>query len=171
MTDLYAPPDVSEAYEAWGANCGPCALAAILRKLVMSVRDLFDGFEARRYVNPTHMLAAIKAAGKRATTTPCHDWREGEKHRRGRQLPAYGLAFLQFSGGWWDTKPETVQYRFTHWVGCADPRPGIVMIYDLNAGEWVPREQWLVDLFPNLLAYNKCTGAWVRTAYEIEVNP
>lgn len=39
MTMLYTPPDVDEASEAWGANCGPCALAAVLGRPVAAIRD------------------------------------------------------------------------------------------------------------------------------------
>ncbi len=39
MIALFTPPDVDAAYDAWGATCGPCALAAALGVPVEAVRD------------------------------------------------------------------------------------------------------------------------------------
>ncbi len=44
---LYHPPDVEAAHAVYGANCGPCALAAVLQRPVMAMRPLLDGFEQR----------------------------------------------------------------------------------------------------------------------------
>lgn len=36
---LYTPSDVDQAADAWGANCGPCALAAVFERPVMEMFD------------------------------------------------------------------------------------------------------------------------------------
>jgi hypothetical protein len=40
---VHYPPDIDEAYEAFGANCGPCSLAALLHMPVMEVGPISPG--------------------------------------------------------------------------------------------------------------------------------
>jgi hypothetical protein len=158
---LFVPPDVDQANADWGANCGPCALAAYMGVPVADVRDLFCDFETRRYCNPTQMIAAIEKAGMRARTTAPRGMRAG------RVLPDHGMAFLQFSGGWWDEKPIGVQYRKTHWIAC-HKLAGTMWIYDCNHPEaWLTPDDWKAILLPIFCERNRCKGAWVRSAYEI----
>jgi hypothetical protein len=157
---LYAPGDVPEAYDSWNATCGPAALAAVLRRPLAATRALLPGY--RGFTTPTLMRKAVELAGGGTKPTPC-----AGQGRRGKRLPEYGLAFLQFSGGWWEGNPEKVQYKFTHWLGAATRPGGRPLVYDINAGAWLPAAAWKADVLPSLLADNKGKGAWVRAAYEV----
>ncbi len=41
------PSDIEEAHELWGANCGPCSLAAVLDLSVSDVRGLLINVQYR----------------------------------------------------------------------------------------------------------------------------
>lgn len=162
---LYKPPDILEAHNAWGANCGPCTLAAIIQRPVMQVRDLFPDFSNRRYVNPTHMKEALRLAGVRFSN------RFGADKR-----PRYGLAFIQWRGPW-DERSVAEQYRHTHWIGVAagvhtPTGKNLEVVYDVNAGHWVSRADW-EDVDKGVAAWivkhtKGATGAWfIRTGIEV----
>jgi hypothetical protein len=59
MTDTFAvsftEADAHRAYDEWGANCGPGALAAIAGLTLDKVRALMGDFETKGYTNPTLM--------------------------------------------------------------------------------------------------------------------
>lgn len=116
------PSDIEEANELWGANCGPCSLAAILNLPVNKVRKLLDGFEARHYANPTHLKAALDRAGVKYKAI-------------GPSLPRYGLAFIQWGGH--QAKPVKVQYRFTHWIAISGD-----IVFEANAPHLTTFESW-----------------------------
>lgn len=120
---LYVPPDIDASSEAWGANCGPCSLAALLGKPVSEVRALFVDFDRKRYVNPTQMKAALALATAKFTAI-------------GPRWPGRGLVFVQFRGSW-DSQSVFVQYRHTHWITVNGPA-----VFDVNAGHWVSRSDW-----------------------------
>lgn len=157
--DLYCPPDVDESHAVWGANCGPCALAAILGRSVMSVRPLFADFARHRYVNPTHMKAALDAAGVRWCSTP-------SAYLNGNTLATNGLSFIQLDGPWCQPGvPVTVAYRATHWVGSVAGG-----VYDANAREWLSRAEWEEDVMSLVVEeHPKATGWWVRSGIEVLV--
>ncbi len=124
------PSDIEEAHELWGANCGPCSLAAVLDLSVNDVRGLLDGFELRRYTNPTQLKAALDRAGV--------------KYRPiGPNLPHYGLVFVQWGGH--ESKPINVQYRFTHWIGIAGD-----VVFEVNAPHLTTFESWK-DIMPRAI--------------------
>lgn len=159
--ELFDPPDALEAHDAWGANCGPCALAAVLGIPVADVRRLFDGFDSRRYVNPTHMQAALTAAG--AT------WNRGPKSC----LPDYGLAFLQLTGPWEAPGvPVAAAYRHTHWIGSAllpwtDPPQ--IRVYDVNDDGWCPLAHWKANVMPLVVRANRRATGWrIRSTIEVQ---
>ena len=152
---FYAPTDVDAAYDAWGANCGPCALAAILGREVEAVRPFLNGFDKRRYMNPTHMKQSLAAAGCHVTTI-------------GMTTPTHGLAFIQWHGPWTEPgKPIAAAYRHTHWIACAEGQ-----IYDVNADAlWVPALTW-VKAMPVLIReeVKGASGEWyVRSGLEVQV--
>jgi hypothetical protein len=159
--DLYGPPDVAEAYDAWRATCGPAAMAALLGKPVMAVRECFPGFKG--YCNPTVMQAALDAAGvKWHATTLQYYW------------PVNGLAFVQFEGSWLQPGvPVGAAYRRTHWVSVRSRNicTGTKLppaVYDVNAGKWLTRPEWESEVLPQLLAAHKgATGFHVRKGIEV----
>lgn len=60
MADLYMPKDIDAASDAWGANCGPAALAAALGVDVGQVRGFVsDGDVFPGYMTVTKMVVAL----------------------------------------------------------------------------------------------------------------
>lgn len=149
ITDLYYPDDMESAYNEWGANCGPCSLAAVLGEPLSEVRGLFDKFDKLRYCNPTHMQDALaKTAAK---------YRTGLKVR-----PKRGLVFVQWGG--FETAPIAVQYRHTHWIAV----DGIV-VFEVNAPHLVSWTNW-EEIMPPAMAeeYKRANGTYfIRTAIEV----
>lgn len=142
--DLYHPTDAEAAHESWGANCGPVALAAILKRPVAHVRPLLDGFEQRLYMNPTHLRQALLRAGAHVNVRfPVEDI-------------TYGLLFLQWTGPWCQPGvPITAAYRYTHTIGAAVVQKHGMLFYDVNAwydqetrGAWVPKDCWEREIKP-----------------------
>ena len=164
-TILIAPAGLQEAIAEWNANCGPAALAATLGVSMAAVRDFFPRFPAKPWCNPTHMVEAIRLAGRKYALTPyCH------RIGRGRACPAHGVAFLQFSSPEIDAMPVLAQYKKTHWVATFNEhgydRPSV--IYDINAGGWVSANDWHAHLWPRFQEATGATTFWCRSAYEID---
>ena len=150
-SQLYVPPDVDEAYELWGANCGPGALAAIAGRPLSAVRALFPHYPRTAYANPTHLKAALTAAGLSWGLT-------------GTRMPSRGLAFLQIGGPWCAPGvPIGAAYRKTHWVAVDRG-----LVYDANAPEWLTPADWEADIMARILAqYPQADGWSVRTGIEV----
>jgi hypothetical protein len=160
---LYHPRDVQSAYENFGANCGPCALAAALRVPVARVRRLFPDFAQKPWVNPSVMWTAIALAGRKA-------------RKCGQEWPSYGLAFIQWDGPWTNRGvPPTVAYRYTHWVAVAETCDYGRMLYDVNAsttedaaGGWVPFSWWRDEVAPAIIAsIPRAINWWIRWSCEV----
>jgi hypothetical protein len=160
--DLYAPSDVEEAHKNFGANCGPCALAAILGVLVRRVRRVFPEFDRKPWVTPSTMWTAIRLAGHTAI-------------KRGSQWPTYGLAVIQWHGPWIEPGgPGRAAYRYTHWVAVAETVEYGRMVYDVNVrrewdqgpesdqrGAWVPLTWWDEEIAPRIMAsIPRASGDW-----------
>lgn len=116
------PSDCEQAYDVFGANCGPASIAAILNRNVMDIRSYLDGFEQRKYMNPTHVKATLDKM------------RIGYKVL-GTQMPINGLVFIQWGGH--ENKPITAQYRFTHWIAIE-----YGTVFEVNAPQIVTWQQW-----------------------------
>ena len=160
--------DQERAYDEWGCNCGPAALAAIMGLSLDQVRPHMGDFETKRYTNPTLMFAALDSVGAR--------WRN-----LGRRCdwPVYGLCRIQWEGPW--TKPGVpirARYRHTHWIAVQHPlHSPTVGIFDVNAlangSGWTDEKSWRDNLVPWLL--NECVpranGKWhVTHSIEIEIS-
>lgn len=159
--------DAQRAYDEWGANCGPGALAAIMHMTLDEVRPHLIGFDAKRYTNPTMMNDALRSIGR--------SW-----HRIGADWPDYGLVRVQWEGPW--TKPcvpMRARYRHTHWVGAAlrgRAIPDDVGVFDINCiangSGWTAFRYWEGNLVPWLLeeCVPRASGRWYIT-HAIEVRP
>lgn len=159
---LYNPTDCHTAYFGWGANCGPMSLAALLSREVNDVRDLFTDFIRLKYTNPTQMEKALQKVGATKTNTPSRG-----VGVVGCQLPNFGLAFLQWTGGWWDSKPIAVQYRHTHWIA-SQKVDCVHWVYDCNSEiGWITRQEWLESMLPRFKDELKCKGCYIRTGFEV----
>ena len=152
---LYNPTDIEDAYDAWKANCGPAALAAVLGFEVMDLRDEFPRYPARPWTNPTHMREALDRLEVRH--------RPANKTVRGG-WPMYGLAFVQVDGPWCDSETTVLAaYRHTHWVGVSDKT-----VFDINRGVWMPGGLWKTEVMPEIVAATQdATGFWLRTGIEV----
>ena len=146
-------PDLEAAAAAWGANCGPMSLAAVLGlPTVEAARPLVQPF--RGFMTPTDMRAAL-ANASRAQLVQSHCLRP-EATQRTDPWPASGLGLvrIQWVGSWLDHGVDPrAAYRYTHWVGARrglpkdDERGGgydddAVFIYDCNANAWLPLDVW-----------------------------
>lgn len=159
--------DADHAYETWGANCGPGALAAIMGLTLDEVRPHMGDFESKRYTNPTMMFAALKSVGA--------DWRRIDQDHPPGYWPRYGLARIQWEGPW--TKPGVpmrVRYGYTHWVGSVtvNGHAGVFDINCLNNGSgWVSSSEWRDTVVPAIVAqYPRADGRW-HVTHSIEVVP
>lgn len=165
--------DLERANAAWGANCGPAALAAICGLTLDEVRVHFPTF--RGWTNVPMMLAAIDRLGcERRSWTPTRDG-------RGIDWPRCGLALVQFEGPWTEPNPARERWlkieraKRTHWIGVArcgtdDFRVWDVNAVDVEADGWLSLESWSRIVVPALAASHKrATGGWHIT-HAIEVS-
>lgn len=158
--------EAQAAFDTWGCNCGPGAIAGVLGMKLDQVRPHLEEFEARRYTNPTMMWRILR------------NLQVSYYLRRDREWPVFGLARIQWEGPWTEPGvPMAARYRHTHWVGsCQHPRRG-QGIFDINCmsvGGWVPLREWSADLVPWLLAETtpRATGKWhITHAVEITEHP
>lgn len=155
--------DAHAASDEWGANCGPGALAAILGSDLSQVRSLLEGFDAKRYTNPTMMFAALDKSGR--------GWK---RLSIGAQLPTWGLLRIQWHGPWTaPTAPKRWAYRHTHWIGVSLEN-GERYAFDINCicvGGWVPWQEWSDRVAPWLIreCVKRGDGQWsVTHAVEVQ---
>ncbi len=151
------------AYDAWGCNCGPGAIAAIMNMRLDKVRPLLGDFERKRYTNPTLMWEILDRCGR--------PWR-----KVGKRWPTFGLARIQWEGPW--TAPGVnpkAAYRHTHWVASwIHPERGHG-IFDINmtgnGSGWGSFADWERDIVPAIAAsIPRASGKWHIT-HGVEVDP
>lgn len=170
----FTPEQANRAVEAWGANCGPGALAAIFNMTLDEVRPHLGDFESKGYTNPTLMFAALDSLG--IAKWNC---RMASKVLGPVGWPKHGLARIQWEGPW--TRPGVparVAYRHTHWVAARRYEPTDSMaIFDINAigmGGWIAEKIWSDSLVPWLLKHcePKADGKWhITHSLEIGLPP
>lgn len=143
-----------EANREWGANCGPGALAAILKMSMDDLRPHMGDFEKKHYTNPKLMfqiLDRLKVNWRRKTT-----------------LVSYGLVRIRWEG-------EGTSLRDTHWIGVNAKHPTIG-IFDINAlgndTGWCSFDDWRNIVAPHIIkeCVPKGNGKWhITHAIEIEL--
>lgn len=167
----FTEQDAWEAAEAWGFNCGPAAVCAIVGLTPAELRPQLVDFEAKRYTNPTLMWKIIERLKVRyrirslADNVPVLPW------------PRFGLARIQWEGPWTEPGvPIRARYRQTHWVGVNASNPENIGIWDINAmmngTGWVSLADWESIVVPFILkeCQPRANGKWYLThAVEIEV--
>lgn len=143
--------DWREAWEEWGCNCGPGALAGLLGLTLDEVRVALEGFEAVGHTKETLMRTGLSRLG-------CL-W---EEHHV--TWPDCGLVRVVWNGPWDQTGDPWESLRHSHWVASRH-HEGRVWVFDINAmsvGGWVTLEEWDRDVVPWLLkaCEPEATGGW-----------
>ena len=172
MWPQFTLADVERANAAWGANCGPTALAAICGLTLDEVRPHMGDFESKRYTNPTLMFAALRSTGR--------PWRRVGIHLietlgLASAWPRWGLCRIQWEGPWTQPGvPAAARYRNTHWVGAAYHVERGMGVWDVNAlangTGWVAMADWEHVVVPSILeTYPRASGGWHIT-HAIEVD-
>ena len=133
------------AYEVWGANCGPGAIAAIMGMRLDDVRGHIPEFDKKRYTSPTMMYAALKSIGR--------PWRKA-----GKVWPNFGLVRIQWEGPWTEPGvPAKVAYWHTHWIASWFTVERGHGVFDINACAndtgWITRKQWETILAPYIISH------------------
>lgn len=153
LTDALRPrfsaEDADLAYDEWGANCGPGAIAAVLGLTLNDVRPHMGDFERKHYTNPTLMWASLRSLGARFS------YRGGDLGQV--NWPAFGLARIQWHGPWMkEGVPARARYRHTHWVGACRRAPDEIGIFDINAigngSGWCHLSDWTSTIVPWIIA-------------------
>lgn len=157
----FTADDAQAAYDEWGCNCGPAALAFALQRPLSDVRYAIPDFDAKRYTNPTMMQKALwhfRIIPKAVTPASANNMFFA--------VPA--LIRIQWTGPW--TQPGVNAkwgYRMTHWVttfiDSSDPTAKVPMVFDVNGGIRNLLE-WQRDIVPTLTAlYPRADGKWFPT--------
>ncbi len=172
----FTQKEAESAFDTWGFNCGPAAVAAICGLSLDELRPYLGDFEQKRYTNPTLMRQILKNVGASIIEFGRLNWRF-EMQRTGRApWPGYGLARVQWEGPWTvPGVPIAARYRQTHWVGACSLNPDDVGIWDVNCmnngSGWVSLEEWTSILVPWLLkeCHPRASGKWHLT-HVIEID-
>lgn len=157
----FTAEDSDRAFDEWGANCGPGALAAIMGMTLDEVRPHMGGFENKRYTNPTLMNQALRSIGR--------PWK-----KIGAGWPSYGLVRIQWEGRWTNPGvPTRVRYRYTHWVGASTFGDEAIAVFDINSMSngtgWCSLDDWSRIIVPFLVQqYSGASGGWHIT-HSVEV--
>ena len=160
--------DAERAYDEWGANCGPGAVAAIMGMTLDEVRPIMEaeGFASKHYTNPSMMNAVLRRTGRA--------WR-----KIGAAWPDYGLVRVQWEGPWThEGVPMRARYRYTHWIGAVrrtGPTHDEYGVFDINCINngtgWCSYDDWKDTVVPYILKqYPRASGAWHLT-HAIEIQP
>ncbi len=156
----FTEAECREAFEQWGANCGPTALAFALQIPLAQVRGTIPGFEEKRYTSPTMMILAVSNLHRRVEVAePIPGVKRLDPHR----WQNLSLVRVQWTGPW--TKPgmnPKWAYNYTHWI--ATWMSGDVpMIFDINGGI-LTFEEWKAEIVPALTAATpRADGGWFPT--------
>lgn len=159
LTYTFTEADSQRAYEEWGANCGPNALAFALQVPLESVRGAIPDFEAKRYTNPTMMKAAL--ANLDRTFSPYGF----PRLVAGMFTTVPSLTRIQWCGPWTTegANPKWA-YRQTHWIATwRESQESPPMVFDVNGGisEFY---SWKDEIVPELTAsVPRANGDWFPT--------
>jgi hypothetical protein len=172
LTYPFTQEDFQQAYEEWGANCGPSALAFVLKLPIAAVRHRIPSFEERRYTSPTMMAVALRNLGREY----CEVLKQGPAVRLSdRDLSRVmfanqtALVRVQWSGPW--TNPGVNPrwaYGHTHWIATwlditsRNHSTRTRMVFDCNGGIR-SYENWQREIVPVLTKYPRANGDWFPT--------
>lgn len=129
LPDLrFTADDADTAWDEWGANCGPGAIAAVCGLSLAELRPHLPYFEKKGYTNPTLMwwrvLDELAASWVGLT-------------RAGEQWPQLGVVRVQWHRPWMAPGlPARARYSHTHWIACCDAVRSRA-IFDITPCAWV----------------------------------
>lgn len=162
----FTEAEANRAFDEWGCNCGPTALAFVARVGLDVVRSAIPGFDEKRYTSPTMMKAALGGLAVGFVTIGCAP--------RGDESPVsvllrlldrqISLIRVQWTGPW--TQPgmnPRWAYNFTHWIaGWYDGAS--YRVFDCNGGIR-SLASWNTEIVPILTAAQnkRCDGGWYPT--------
>ena len=154
-TYTFNEADAKAAYDEWGANCGPCALAFALQTTLDAVRPAIPEFHSRLYTSPTMMDAALQNLGAQVVKL------SAPKDRGASCMfdPTIALVRVQWTGPWTaNGKTQKWAARQTHWIATwlADDH----YVFDVNGG--IQRfENWDREIVPAITAtIPRADGGW-----------
>ena len=159
----FTEEDSSKAYQEWGANCGPNALAFALQVPLENVRGLIPDFESKRYTSPSMMKAALGVVGRTFVNNPAD---VANMFRLSHSETAVNLTRIQWTGPW--TQPGANRkwsYRQTHWITTWGERHGPCRewVFDVNGGV-LGFTTWKQAIVPVLTAgIPRADGGWFPT--------
>ncbi len=160
-TYTFTEEQARAAYDEWGCNCGPTALAFALQVNLEAVRHAIPGFAERRYTSPTMMAAALDFLGREYTVV--RNPSGGRNRQRGIDAMLAGsmsLVRIQWTGPWtaWN-KTAKWAARQTHWIATWAER-GVPLVFDVNGRIQVFCE-WEDQTVPAIVAtYPRADGGW-----------
>lgn len=157
-----APPlkftqeDADDAFEAWGCNHGPAALAACLCLTLDEVRPFLSDFEEKKYMSPTMMAESLRRIGAPREVLAEKRFGVGEAPKC---FPRHGLVRVQFDGPWMARDQHARwSYEHTHWIHTrAFQRRW--WVYDVN-GAWRQFGDWESITIPLLLSGDPKRTGW-----------
>ncbi len=151
------------AFEEWGCNCGPAALAFALQTDLETVRHAIPHFAERRYTSPSMMAAALDFLGHKIGRLSCSPRTPRESWIPLMFAGPMSLVRIQFTGPWIvDGKWQRWAARKTHWIAAWTERE-VALVFDVNSGiEGFPR--WEDETLPRLIAAcPRAAGGWYPT--------
>jgi hypothetical protein len=162
--------EANAAYETWGFNCGPAAVAAICGLSINELRPHLGDFETKHYTNPTLMRTILlNLVGRGVFFT----WHDGNREQL--SWPSYGLARVQWEGPWTEPGvPMAARYRHTHWVGVNGHNHSDIGIWDVNCLNngtgWVSFRDWHTIIVPHIVkcCHPRASGKW-HLSHSVEI--
>lgn len=165
----FTAEEMQAAYDEFGCNCGPAALAFALQIGLDKVRVAIPGFEDKGHTTPTMMKQGLLRLGKTVTSFHDNGGAPSESTMFGRGM---NLVRIQWTGPWTKegANPKWA-YRQTHWIatwgvsGSVRVAPGNSV--ELNAGRFVfdcnggvrEFDSWQKEIVPTLTAlYPRADG-------------
>ena len=149
-----------KAYELWGANCGPNALAVVSWKPLDEMPKYLIGFDLKRYTNPSMMENGLNLLGLKWSRDRGLNTRTG--------TPKDGLARVQWEGRWLDPGvPKVVSYRHTHWIACFN---SLVFCTACGCFGWLDFKDYSEYLTTKFCPQNGYRGWHITHRYEINRN-
>lgn len=144
LTYPFTEDQAHAAFEEWGCNCGPAALAFACGVGLDEVRRAIPGFEEKRYTSPTMMKAALANLGREFDVVKT-ELRELPGSAFGYDRPS--LVRVQWTGPW--TSPGANgrwAYQHTHWIATWR-HLRLPSVFDVNGGV-MSQDRWNRKIVP-----------------------